>query len=74
MNLNALLAIKEIAVQTKLLHHRKRNHLDSVPNCRNMISGTCKYGTENCWFNHGERENTSKNEINEKLNGNEELI
>ena len=39
-----------------------------------MISGTCKYGTENCWFNHGERENTSKNEINEKLNGNEELI
>ena len=39
-----------------------------------MISGTCKYGTENCWLNNGERENTSKNEINEKLNGNEELI
>ena len=43
--------------------------LDSVLTCRNM-----SYGIENCWFNHGDRINTYKNENNGKLNGNEEIV
>ena len=39
-----------------------------------MTSGTCKYGSENCWFNHGDSINSSKNENKEKLNDNEEVI
>ena len=31
---------KKFAVLTKLLHHRKNHHLDSVPTCRYMTSGT----------------------------------
>ena len=65
---------KTFAAQAKLLHHRKRHHVDSVPSCRNVKSGTCKYGSENCWFNHGDSVNSSKNENNEKLNNNEEII
>ena len=64
---------KTFAAQAKLLHHRKRHHVDSVPSCRNVISGACKYG-ENCWFNHGDSLNSSKNENNEKQNDNEEVI
>ena len=63
-----------IANQAKLLHHRKRHHIDSVPACINMISGECKYGIENCWFNHGDSVNTYKNEIIEKLNAIAERI
>jgi hypothetical protein len=34
-------------------------------------SGTCKYGSENSWFNHGASVNSYKNE---KLNVKEEVI
>ena len=33
-----------------------------------------KYGSENCWFKHGDSANDDKNDNNEKLNGNEEVI
>ena len=40
-----------------------------------MISGTCNYGSEKCWFNHNEFKNTSKNENNEnEVNANEAVI
>ena len=65
---------KTFPVKAKLLHHRKNTHLDSVQNCSNMISGFCKYGSENCWFKHGDFANNDKNDNNEKLNENEEVI
>ena len=33
---------KTFPALAKLLHHRKRHHVNSVPSCRNVISGTCK--------------------------------
>ena len=32
------------------------------------------YGSENCWFKHGDSANSDKNDKNEKLNANEEVI
>ena len=64
VDLNALLV-------TKLLQHNKRNHIDSVPTCKYMISETCKYGSKNCWFNHGEGETSTMNENDKKLNDTE---
>ena len=65
---------KTFAANTKLLQHRKKDHRDSVPSCKNEKSGTCKYGNANCWFNHDENEDISKKENNEKQNENKEVI
>ena len=39
-----------------------------------MISETCKYGSKNCWFNHGEGEISTMNENDKKLNDDTEVI
>ena len=33
-----------------------------------MIAGRCKYGSANCWFNHGDSINTIKDKNNKKVN------
>ena len=65
---------KTFAAQAKLRHHNKRNHIDSVPTCKYMIYETCKYGSKNCWFNHGEGETSTMNENDKKLNDDTEVI
>ena len=66
---------KTFKVQAKLLHHRKINHIDSVPSCKKLISGTCKYGSEKCWFNHSDLINNPQNENNEnEQNTNESIM
>ena len=37
-------------------------HQESVQTCRNLISNICKYGSEKCWFNHGDRIDTTEDE------------
>ena len=63
---------KKFANKDKFLHHRKNQHKESVQNCRNMVSDTCKYGNEKCWFNHGDSIDTTEDENNKKVN--EEVI
>ena len=65
---------KTFPVKAKLLHHRKNTQIDSVQTCRNIISGFCKYGSENCRFKHGDFANNAKNENIEKVNDTEEVI
>ena len=65
---------KTFPVKAKLLQHRKTTHIDSVQTCNNLISGFCKYGSENCWFKHGDLADNAQKDNNEKLDGNEDVI
>ena len=40
----------------EFMHHRKKEHSQNVPQCKNESSGTCHFGMMNCWFNHCENE------------------
>ena len=61
------------AVKAKFFEHRKKHHAESTQKCRNVKSGTCRFGSAKCWFDHSDAINTSKNN-DEKLNPNGEDI
>jgi hypothetical protein len=66
---------KEFIFQSDCLKHRKQEHTNSVPPCRNERNGTCRFGSLNCWFNHTNLENSNKGENSEHLEQiNEKLI
>ena len=53
---------KVFTVRYDFMKHRKENHIEIVPICRDVENGTCKFGKENCWFNHKEFEMSNENE------------
>ena len=56
---------KTFVIKDKFVNHKKKHHKESVQTCRNVVSGSCRYGSEKCWFDHGD---TTKDESNEKVN------
>jgi hypothetical protein len=50
---------KVFKFQSELLRHKKQEHTNLVPICRNSKNGTCIFGTLKCWFVH-ERNETEK--------------
>ena len=48
---------KEFKFQSDCLKHRKQEHSNIVPPCRNETNGTCKFGKIKCWFNHENKQN-----------------
>ena len=66
---------KEFMFQSDCLKHRKQEHTNIVPPCKNERNGTCRFGSLNCWFNHTYLQNSNKNENGEQLEKiNEKLI
>ena len=49
------------------MKHRKTNHEENVPACKNEKNGTCKYGNQRCWFKHSKNEDIHENEENRNL-------
>ena len=47
---------KVFMTQPELLNHRKKEHIENVPKCRNADIGICRYN-EFCWFIHDQHEN-----------------
>ena len=49
--------------QGKVLIHeaQKKEHIESVPLCRDASYGTCHFGNMKCWFNHEDVENLNEN-------------
>ena len=41
--------------KNELMNHRKNNHFELVPVCRNYLKGRCHF--ENCWYKHEKSEN-----------------
>ena len=57
------------------MHHRKKQHAQNVPLCKNALKGTCHFGVKNCWFNHNENESMNENGSKENSNDmNQEVI
>ena len=57
------------------LGHRKLNHMEMVPICKNIIKGKCEYSEDKCWFNHQRISKQNKNETETfENNANEERI
>jgi hypothetical protein len=38
--------------KSDFMNHRKKQHTQSVPACRDNINGTCRRDTSTCWFKH----------------------
>ena len=55
------------------MKHRKSEHSESVPACKNVLNGACGYGQSKCWFTHNDSEienqnlNVKDQEITEKM-------
>ena len=47
-------------------YHQKREHVRSIPQCKNENNRECIYGAEKCWFQHNE---TGHQENNQNQNG-----
>lgn len=67
---------EEFFCQSDFLKHRKLEHRNSVPLCKNERNGKCSFGKSNCWFIHKNLESESEkndetnmehNEVTEKL-------
>ena len=50
---------KEFKSQADCLKHRKEEHTNLVPFCRNEEKGTCNFGSMVCWFRHGGHQQTN---------------
>ena len=63
--------------QSEFFKLSKTKHSGHVPTCNKSKDGECKYGKENCWFNHeteklnNEKEKDSENANIMNKNGNE---
>ena len=62
---------KIFMTQPEFLNHRKREHMQYVPKCRNAEIGACTYN-EFCWFIHDQHEHDKKikiknNEVFDKI-------
>ena len=55
--------------KSELQKHKKQKHEHFVQLCRNGENGKCIYGSEGCWFRHGNSEITEQNEVIEKVFG-----
>ena len=56
---------KEFRSLPDCLRHRKQDHNQLVPPCRNETNGSCKFGDKRCWFKHNKTEKSSEIENSE---------
>ena len=50
-----------------LLNHKKKDHVISVEQCKNERSSSCKYGAQNCWYQHNLKTNNEGNDVNKEV-------
>ena len=59
------------------MRHRKREHIQEVPQCTKSTNGTCWFSAKTCWFHHEEIERLNDNGNDDKVQNNiynEEMI
>ena len=57
---------KIFMTQPEFLNHRKKEHMEHVPKCRNSDIGICRYN-EFCWFIHDQHKNDIKVHENQQV-------
>ena len=61
--------------QSEFMRHRKQDHENIVPLCKNWVNGTCTFESTKCWFNHENQEKNNESENHEKsIKENKEVI
>ena len=68
---------KVFETKFELMHHRKREHIQEVPQCTKSKNGTCWFSAKTCWFHHEEIERMNDNGNDDKVRNNiynEEMI
>ena len=55
---------KEYKTRSDFMNHRKNEHTEGVPMCRNYLNGSCEYVS--CWFRHLEAAAKHKDVIEEE--------
>ena len=54
--------------KAEFMKHKRHEHVESVPVCRDALNGTCHFGNTKCWFKHEEIENFDGNENGNNFN------
>ena len=54
------------------MEHRKSNHANLVPFCRNETNENCTFGVKKCWFRHKNKDNNGEN--HEKMTGDNNIM
>ena len=49
---------------TDYLHHKKREHVETVKECKNK---ECRFGEQSCWYHHANHAKKDNQEITEKI-------
>jgi hypothetical protein len=66
---------KVFKAKAEFMKHRRHEHVERVPVCRDALNGTCQFGNIKCWFNHEDIENFNGNEnMKNGNNFNQEVI
>ena len=66
---------EDFKVKSEFMKHRRHEHVESVPLCRDASNGSCQFGKVKCWFNHQEEEIPNGNRKMENgMNVNQEVI
>ena len=55
---------KVFKTKYKKINHKKENHPESVPECKDFKSGSCRFEKEKCWYKH------SKDSVNNQIEPN----
>ena len=43
---------KMFGLRSDLMKHKKTDHLDTVPRCRDFLQGNCNSPANSCWYIH----------------------
>ena len=66
---------KIFKLKSEFMKHRRNEHIESVPLCRDEKNGTCHFGKLKCWFIHEDVENLNENGMLENGNNvNQEVV
>ena len=51
-NFNCTLCEQQIKGRHSFMIHKKNNHVEATPKCREFLEGKCNRSSEGCWFVH----------------------
>ena len=58
--------------KAEYMSHRKKEHKEKVPNCKNGNNGGCHFGHGKCWFIHDHIQNDNIGNSSKNENRNED--
>ena len=60
---NCYICDAKFSTHYDLMNHRKEKHIDRINQCRNFLSGTCRFTSIKCWWKHEEMPQKKQEEV-----------